>query len=283
MARLEQEQRQRHRRLARRLRGTLGDYAAEPRLDNGHVDIPRLMQQIQTAHMNMYDWLIWHSEHDWEDLQRFLPVAEEAGIAVWVTVCPPSEQGGRFPWSEPYRLDFVKWAAEIGKLARRHRNLKAWVIDDFWGGNRTLFTPEYVGRFVATLRKHSPDVAFLPTIYWPTVGDTEFRDGLGPCIDGIVFPYTEYVTGDNLAEQLEACREWLGPYKLIMVNVYAAGSGGGPAPERTVDYMRRVLSVAREKGNGIRVYCLPKADMLEDPRFAVTAELYGAWRESGDN
>ena len=279
MARLQREQKQRHQRLAQALRGTLGDYDAEPRLGNGRVDIPRLTEQIKTANMNMYDWLIWHGEHDWEDLHRFLPLAEEAGIKVWVTLCPPSEQGGQFPWSEPYRLDFVKWAEEIGKLARRHRNLVALVIDDFWGGNRTLFTPEYVGTFVSKLREYSPDVAFFPTIYWSSIGDDEFLAGLGVSIDGIVFPYTEYVTGESLAGQLEACRRWLGPDKLLMVNVYAAGSGGGPAPDRTAAYMRRTLTVSREKADGIRVYCLPKENMLDDPRYAVTAELYGKWRQ----
>jgi photosystem II stability/assembly factor-like uncharacterized protein len=39
--------------------GTLGDYRAEPRTRDGHVDIPRLLNEIQAAHMTMHDFLIW--------------------------------------------------------------------------------------------------------------------------------------------------------------------------------------------------------------------------------
>ena len=61
------------------------------------------------------------------------------------------------------------------------------------------------------------------------------------------------------------------------MNVYAAGSGGGEAPPRTAAYVRKTLTVSREHSDGIRIYCLPKADLLDDERYAVTAELYGEW------
>ncbi len=276
-------QRERRKALEPLLVGTLGDYDAEPRTDEGRVDIPRLMEQIETAHMNMYDFLIWHAETDWQDFQEFLPVAREKGIKVWITLCPPSEQGGNWPWSEPYRLDFVKWADEIGKLAEEYDNLVAMVIDDFWsGGNRELFTPAYIRELVQTLRRHNPNVAFLPTIYWPTVGDEEWIGDYGPLIDGIVFPYMEYETGDDLEEQLAGCREWIGPDKFLLVNVYASGSGGQRGvPERTEAYMRKTLTVSREHADGIRIYCLPKGDLLDDHRYRVTAELYGEWEAEG--
>ena len=283
MARLEREEEARHDLLSPLLNGTLGDYDAEPRTEDGHVDIPRLMEQIETAHMNMYDWLIWHSEHDWDDLHEFLPVAKEAGIKVWVTLCPPSEQGGSWPWSEPYRLDFIKWAEEIGKLSREHDNLVGLVIDDFWsGGNRTLFTPEYIGRLAATLRDQNPKVAFLPTIYWSTIGDEAWMEDFRHSIDGIVFPYAELETGDQLAEQLDACREWLGPRKFLLINVYASGSSGtGEKGPRTPEYMRKVLTISREKCDGIRIYCLPKGKLKEDHRYAIAAELYERWAAGG--
>jgi hypothetical protein len=277
-AALKEAERQRRKLLEPNLLGTLGDYDAEPRTAEGRVDLPRLVEQIKTAHMSMYDFLIWHEATDWEDFQAFLPLAKEAGIKVWVTLCPPSEQGGGFPWSEPYRLDYVKWADEIGKLSAKHDNLVALVIDDFWSSsNHQLFTPDYIAQVVDTLRKPNPEVAFLPTIYWPTVGDSEWIDAYGPSIDGIVFPYCEYETGGELEAQLAACREWIGPGKFLLVNVYAAGSGGGDAPPRTPEYMRKTLTVSREHSDGIRLYCLPKAALLDDPVYAVTAELYGTW------
>jgi len=264
------------------LLGTLGDYDSEPRTPDERVDIPRLIEQIRTANMNMYDFLIWHKPTDWEDFQAFLPEAQKAGIKVWVTLCPPSEQGGNMPHSEPYRLDFIKWADEIGKLAARYDNFVAMVIDDFVSsGNARLFTPDYVQEMVATLRAHRPDMAFLPVVYSNTVGSTRWIEAYGPHIDGIVFPYREYVTGDRLQEQLEACRRWIGPERLLLTNVYASGSGGGAAPERTARYMRNTLTVSRHHSDGIRIYCLPKEKLLEDPRYAVTAELYGKWTQEG--
>ena len=278
-ARLQEENKQRRELLRPLVVGALGDYDAEPRTAEGRVDLPRLMQQIETAHMNMYDFLIWHAEIDWEDFQAFLPMAQEKGLKVWVTLCPPSEQGGNWPYSEPYRLDFVKWAEEIGALAAEHNNLVALVIDDFWSGdNRVLYTPEYIARMVATLRAQCPTVAFLPTIYKSTVGDAEWVRNYGPYIDGIVFPYEELQTGEQLQEQLAACREWLGPDKLIFVNIYASGSAGRQEPgPRTEAYMRETLTLSRELADGIRIYCLPKGTLLEDHRYRVTAELYGEW------
>ncbi len=278
-ARLQDENRQRRELLRPLLVGALGDYDAEPRTAEGRVDLPRLLRQIETAHMNMYDFLIWHAATDWEDFQAFLPMAQEKSLKVWVTLCPPSEQGGNWPYSEPYRLDFVKWAEEIGALADQYPCLVAMVIDDFWSGdNRLLYTPEYIARMVATLRAQCPTVAFLPTIYKSTVGDAEWVRNYGPYIDGIVFPYEELQTGEHLREQLAACRDWLGPDKLILVNIYASGSSGPQEPgPRTEAYMRQTLTLSRELADGIRIYCLPKGTLLEDHRYRVTAELYGEW------
>jgi hypothetical protein len=279
-ARLRREQAERRKLLAPQLAGTLGDYDAEPRTPDGRVDIPRLLEQIETAHMNMYDWLLWHAPTDWEDFQRFLPLAKERNLKVWVTLCPPSEQGDGYPWSEPFRVDFLKWADEIGKLSKQYDNLVAMVIDDFWSGeNHSLFTPDYIAKLVAALRAQNPKVAFLPTIYWGTIGDQQWIQDYGPLADGIVFPYAELETGDDLAEQLQACREWLGPVKFLMMNVYASGSSGsGEKEPRTAEYMRKVLTVSRQMCDGIRIYCLPKDKLLEDHRYAITAELYGKWR-----
>jgi hypothetical protein len=40
--------------------------------------------------------------------------------------------------------------------------------------------------------------------------------------------------------------------------------------------MRSILTISHEMCDGIREYCLPKGDYA-DPRFAITAELYGEW------
>lgn len=269
--------------LAPRLAGTLGDYDSEPRTPEGRVDIPRLLEQIRGAHMSMYDWLIWHAPTDLEDLKLFLPLAREAGVRVWATLCPPSESGNTMPYSEPHRTDYLAWARELGALAKEYDNLDAVVIDDFWTpSNQSLFTAEYIGEMVRTLRSYREDLAFLPTVYIGTIGDEAFLRGFGPHIDGIVFPYGDLEAAGPLREQLARCRDWLGPDRFLMVNVYASGSDGRSEPgDRSAEYLRETLATSREAADGIRIYCLPKEQMLEDYRYAIVAELYAEWRGAG--
>ncbi len=233
--------------------------------------------------MNMYDFLVWHKPTDWEDLQLFLPAARARGIKVWVTLCPPTEQGGSMPWCEPFRLDFIRWADEIGKLSKRYDNLVALVIDDFGvGSNLSLFTPEYLARMAQTLRRHNPRVALMPVLYWDNTADGTFMENYGPSIDGIVFAYAALQTWDTLPAQLRGCRKFIGPDKFLMVNVYASGSSGPPEPgPRSEEYIRQVLTLSRKGSDGVRVYCLPKDRLLEDYRYAITAELYKKWRAEG--
>src|SRR5438093_3969752 len=73
------------------LSGILGDYDAEPRGGDGHVDVTRLAARLDSLGATTYCWLVWHRSTDWEDLQAFLPLADRAGIDVWVYLVPPSE------------------------------------------------------------------------------------------------------------------------------------------------------------------------------------------------
>ena len=69
----------------------LGDYDAELRTADGeHVDCPRMVKRLVELGANTYMWLIWHHANDWEDLHTFLPLAENAGIQVWVYLVPHS-------------------------------------------------------------------------------------------------------------------------------------------------------------------------------------------------
>ncbi|MBC7289646.1 MAG: hypothetical protein H5T86_16740, partial [Armatimonadetes bacterium] len=94
----------------------IGDYNSELRGADGRVDCEQLVKQLQALGVNTYYWLIWHAETDWDDLTRFLPLAREAGIDVWVYLVPPSEP----PPSQPFGLDFVRWGQEIAKLSLQH-------------------------------------------------------------------------------------------------------------------------------------------------------------------
>ena len=143
----------------------IGDYDAELR-DGEHVDCELMVQRLQELGANTYMWLIWHSPNDWEDLHEFLPLAAEADITVWVYLVPPSETAAthpQFPYSEPFRLDYVRWAEEIAKLSLEHENLVGYVIDDFWGNvSPNWFTPESIRAMVDAGRAINPEIKFCP-------------------------------------------------------------------------------------------------------------------------
>lgn len=171
--------------------GLLADYNAELRGVDGRLDVDEMIARLTQLRVDTYFYLIWHRETDWEDLKLFLPAAREAGIDVWPYLVPPSESpplyGTRY--SEPFRLDYVRWGEEIAKLSLLHPNLKAFVIDDFYT-NRAFYTPEYVGRMRDRARFFNPNMRFLPLMYYPEI-DREFVEGYRDVIDGVVAAYPQ--------------------------------------------------------------------------------------------
>ncbi|MCX6910953.1 MAG: hypothetical protein NTY01_23325 [Verrucomicrobia bacterium] len=166
--------------------GILGDYDAEPRLADKHVDADFLLARLKELGANTYLWLVWHQPTDWEDLQRFLPKASEAAIDVWVYLVPPSEP----PPSEPFGLDYPRWGEEIAKLSRQHANLKAWVIDDFYANTAKLLTPGYVRAMQARAKAVNPRLAFLPLMYYSEI-TRKFVDDYREVVDGVVAAYPQ--------------------------------------------------------------------------------------------
>jgi len=174
----------------------LADYDMELRRPDGRVDVDAMVKRLKELGVNTYYWLIWHAPTDWDDLQLFLPKAAEAGIEVWVYLVPPSEsppQQDSFPYSEPFRLDYNRWAEEIARLSLRHPNLTAWVIDDF-NTNHQFFTPAYVGEMQARAHRINPRLAFLPLMYfYGAYSKNEihrrFVEDYRAVIDGVVVAY----------------------------------------------------------------------------------------------
>ena len=170
----------------------LGDYDAELRMaeDRSHVDCELMVRRLKELRANTYMWLMWHSANDWEDLHEFLPLAEEAGITVWAYLVPHSESGGKWPYSEPFKLDYVKWAEEIAELSLEHENLVGYVIDDFWGNfdKADRFSVEYTGEMVAAGKAINPKLKFYPLMYYRQFG-LDFVEKLAPIVDGCVAAY----------------------------------------------------------------------------------------------
>src|ERR1017187_6852823 len=132
---------------ARPVHSTLhfADYDAEPRRADGHVDGDALLNRLKELHVTTYYWLVWHAATDWDDLKLFLPKAAQANIQVWVYLVPPTERAPKYGdlYSEPFRLDYGRWAEEIARLSLQRTNLTTRGSDDFYA-NHEFFTPAVI-------------------------------------------------------------------------------------------------------------------------------------------
>ncbi|MGQ9649442.1 MAG: hypothetical protein ACUVXJ_04985 [Phycisphaerae bacterium] len=243
---------------ARAIIGCRGTYDAAPRLPNGRVDLDRLLSELADLRANTYHWLIWHADTDWEDLQTFLPRAGQARLKVWVTLVPPSESPPHTKrFSEPYRLDYERWAIEIARLSRDHPHLVAWSIDDFTH-NLGVFTPARIKAIRASTRQVNPHLAFVPCGYYSAVTQAFARDYAG-LVDGLLFPYRHESGGANLTNpgrveaEVARLRELMGPGVPIIADVYATRHSrlGDSTPE----YVERVIAAAMACADGVLVYC----------------------------
>ncbi len=169
----------------------LADYNSELRRSDGRVDIDPLVARLKELGVTTYYWLIWHAPTDWDDLKLFLPKAREAGIDVWVYLVPPSESPPQYgsQYSEPFRLDYPRWAEEIARLSVEHTNLTAWVMDDFYA-NHSLFTPAYLRDLRARAQRLNPHLAFYPLMYFNEI-QSKFVEDYRAVIDGVVVAYLQ--------------------------------------------------------------------------------------------
>ena len=169
----------------------LADYNSELRRADGRVDVDAMAARLNELGVTTYYWLIWHAKTDWDDLKLFLPKAADAGIDVWVYLVPPSESPPAYgtQYSEPFRLDYVRWGQEIARLSLDHPNLTAWVIDDFYA-NAGFFTPKYLRNMQAEAKRINPRLAFLPLLYFPDVRG-KFVQDYREVVDGVVIAYLQ--------------------------------------------------------------------------------------------
>ena len=167
------------------------DYDSEPRRADGHVDGDALLTRLKELHVTTYYWLVWHARTDWDDLKLFLPKAAQANIQVWVYLVPPTESPPQYGdlYSEPFRLDYGRWAEEIARLSLQHTNLTAWVIDDFYA-NHEFFTPAVLRDLRHRAKGINPRLAFLPLMYFGEIRRA-FIDDYREVIDGVVVAYPQ--------------------------------------------------------------------------------------------
>jgi hypothetical protein len=186
-------------------RPILGDFAAEIRRPDGHIDVRANIDALKAIRANTYFYLIWHKETDWDDLPAFAEAAARENIDVWVYLIPWSETPAvkkSWGYSEPYRTDYVRWAEEVAKLSLKHRNVVGYVIDDFYTNSTQpdRFTVPYVRRMVGAGRAINPGLKFYPLVYFQQPW-AEFMQRFGTLVDGVVaaYPKSRVQVGNALA------------------------------------------------------------------------------------
>lgn len=239
----------------------LGTYSSPPFRSDKHVDIKKLIDQLKDLNANTYNWLIWKQETDWEDLHLFLPEAKKKNIKVWVTLVPPTESKPIARWnSEPFKMDYIRWAAEIAQLSKKYTNLVAWSIDDF-AHNLTLYTPDYVKQMMNSAKAINPKLSFIPCLYYRQIS-AGFAKNYGELIDGILFPYRAESSGKaNLQDatlvqtEIQKVRSLFPRPLPVYMDVYStAHSQLGPS---TPAYVRDVIIQSKAYADGVLIYTHP--------------------------
>jgi hypothetical protein len=240
------------------VRGTRGTYSGEPRIGHhkhGRIDVERLADEIEAVGANTYNFLIKRGEHDWEDLQAFLPLARERGIRVWVTVTCPSKQKRT---SLPYGHDYERWAQEIASLSVREPNLVAWGMDDF-SHNEEFFSREKLKGILATAHAINPELAFVPTIYYRKATRGAYVRQYRGLFDAVLFPYRAESSGQGnlddatrVREEIAEIREQFGDGVPIVLDVYA--SRHSKMGDSTPEYVGQVMQAGRRHADGVMVF-----------------------------
>lgn len=260
------------------LRGSFGSYAGAPRGKDRRVNVEQLVSELLELHANTYHWLIWNAATDWDDLKRFLPLARQHDIRVWVCLVPPSESPPRTKnYSEPFKLDYERWAVEIATLSKAEPNLVAWSIDDF-SHNLKFFTPQALGRILAAARQINPRLAFVPCVYFPKASQPDIARNYRGLLDGILFPYRHESAKANLTDA-SLVEEEVGKIKAVwgvkfpvIVDVYSsAHSRLGPS---TPEYVRGVMTRAVRCADGVHIYTHPRPGT---EKHAIVKDLFGQW------
>lgn len=268
---------------ANAIRGTLGTYCAPPRFADTRIDVERLVRELVDVKAKVYSLCIHMGEHDWDDLQKLLPLAREHGISIWASIVPPTESPPRLKmYAEPFRLDYVRWAEEIAKLSVREPNLIAWSIDDF-SHNLGTYTPEYLGKMLERSRAINPKLAFVPCCYYKAI-TPEFARTYAPLLDGILFPYRHESGGSNLKDwdlvesEVKRVRELCGPNFPVCIDVYA--SAHSKLGKSTPEYVEQTMRLSHQFANGVLVY-KHQDPVKEKDKYQIIKTLFTQW--AGEN
>ena len=258
------------------LRGCLATYDSIPRRADKRADLPRLLRELADLGANSYNFLIWQEPTDWDDLRDFLPLARAQNLRVWVSLVPPSESPPKTRnYSEPFRVDYERWAREIAQLSLVEPALVAWSIDDF-AHNLDVFTPTYVRDMLSAARTINPRLAFVPCLYYRQITEA-FVASYGDLPDGVLFPYRNESVKANLTDasqvtaEVARLRTLLRTGLPIIVDVYATRHS--TLGDSTAEYVAAVLAAGRACADGVMVYC-HQDPVSQAAKYAATREAF---------
>ncbi len=234
-------------------RGTYG----RPLVTNGVADTRKLLAELEDIHADTFHWAIHSYTNEWDEFKKFLPLAREKNIKVWITLMPPSESPPRSKmYSEPFRLDYERWAREIAQLSLKETNLVAWSIDDFTH-NLKIFTPDYLAKMMKAAREINPRLAFVPCCYFKAI-TPEFVKNYAEQLDAVLFPYRDESSGanlknpDNVTSEIKTLRKLVGQEMPIILDVYASAHSRLGAT--TTEYVEKAVSDGLRAADGVLIY-----------------------------
>lgn len=256
--------------------GNYNDHNFEEFFSNDHVNTEKLTNRLVELGANTFMWGI-EKTNSWTDLKQFLPKAKEKNINVWVFLRPPTETPplcSDCPYSEPYKLDFIKWAKEIAKLSLQYSNLIGYTIDDFWYNFSayqpgSLFSKNYVHQIVSTGKEVNNKLKFYPILYfrYPQI-ELEFVDSLASEIDGIIaaYPgetnYADYNETESLA--IEKALSFLDDDYQVVLSSLSSSTHSNPGD---FGFAYRYVKVTDSSNVIINLYHHTDRALADDPGY----------------
>jgi hypothetical protein len=197
---------------------------------------------------------------------------------------PPSESPPKAKhFSEPFRLEFEKWAAELAALSAREPALVAWSVDDF-AYNLKDFTPERMRRIIAAQREKNPKFAFVPCIYYKHASPA-FAKRYREFLDGILFPYRSestkagFADATQVAPEVKTIKERFGSDFPVVVDIYATRHSKLGAS--TADYVEQVMKLSQPVADGVHIYRHQnKSDPKEREKYDVIKHVMSSWPDT---
>lgn len=262
------------------LRGTYGTWGRLIPGEDGRLDTKRQIEALRSLGVSTFNFFISRNEFDWDDCIRFLPLAEQAGLKVWITVLSPWQGGADTPfgpeyrgWSSPFGSDYLAWFDAFGQLAAAYSNLECVSIDDFdRKENFEKLTPAYVAQMIKALHQSRDDVAFCPTIYGVT--PTLLEDYI-ELFDGVMLWWSNLDTRLGMKEWLWANRTIVAGRFPIIAGVYARATTWHPTPP-TLKTFKGCLRTARQGADGVMLF---RPDLAAAEADTIVAHLMQENRE----